>query len=83
MDIKLIFDIITWIAVIITLGGYYLISNKIIDAFSWKFQVSVLVARLCFLAVNLWRGTYPFALMDFFFLLICFQTMHKLSKKNL
>lgn len=83
MDTKFIFDIITWIAVITTLGGYYLISNKIIDAFSWNFQLSVLIARLCFLGVNIWRGTYPFALMDLFFLMISINNLFKLKNNKI
>ena len=83
MDIKLIIEIITWLAVILTLLGYYLISSKVIDAFSYKFQLSVLIARLCFLGVNIWRGTYPFALMDLFFLMICINNLFKLKNNKI
>jgi hypothetical protein len=76
------FDALTWLAVFATLFGYILVSRKIIDGYSWSFQITTLIARLSFLCVNLIRKTYPFALMDFVFLIICCTTLYQLHKES-
>ena len=82
MNLNLIFDILTWIAVTGTLISYILVSRKIIDGYSWTFQITTLVARISFLAVNLIRQTYPFAFMDSIFLIICILTMYQLYQDS-
>jgi hypothetical protein len=79
---ELILEILAWFGAGLTLGGYYLISNKYIDVFSWKFQISTFLARICFLALDIYKEVYSFALMDFVFLIICVQTMYKLHKSK-
>lgn len=76
----MLFDILTWVAVIFTLLGYILVSKKIINGYSWSFQISTFIARIAFLTVNIMRQTYPFALMDAVFLIICISTMYQLTK---
>ena len=77
-----IFDILTWIAVIFTLLGYILVSKKVINGYSWSFQITTFIARIAFLSVNLVRQTYPFAMMDFVFLVICISTMIQLYQDD-
>ena len=76
----MLFDILTWVAVIFTLLGYILVSKKIINGYSWSFQITTFIARIAFLTVNITRQTYPFALMDLVFLIICVSTMYQLTK---
>jgi hypothetical protein len=79
----MLFDILTWTAVIFTLLGYILVSKKIINGYSWSFQISTLIARVAFLIVNTIRQTYSFALMDLVFLVICVSTMYQLYNDSL
>ena len=78
----MLFDILTWTAVIFTLLGYILVSKKIINGYSWSFQITTFIARIAFLIVNIMRQTYPFAMMDFVFLVICISTMMQLYQDN-
>ena len=82
MNLKNLIDILSWTSAILTLSGYYLVTKKIINAYSWAFQISTFIARICFLSVNLYRQTYPFALMDATFLIIAFSTMIELWRSK-
>lgn len=82
MNIQTIFDILGWIAALVSLTGYYLVSNKIVEGFSWSFQTTVFVTNVLFLAVNIHRATWSFVLMNAVYLVINFNTFYKLYQST-
>ena len=82
MSIQTIFDIVGWIAAIVSLTGYYLLSTKVVEGFSWSFQTTVFITNVLFLAVNVYRSTWSFVLMNAVYLVINFNTFHQLYQST-
>ena len=78
MSIQTIFDIVGWIAAIVSLTGYYLLSTKVVEGFSWSFQTTVFITNVLFLAVNIHRATWSFVLMNAVYLVINLNTFYQL-----